>query len=170
MVKNKLENHFARVILYHPTEVFHRGKKYIASWAELYRSHEHIHRKPLPAILVVNDEHGVYLGGTFPATERIIKHEAAAQRRRQIREELEIFGPISDSETISYLLQRIWAGEWMGQTGAGKSIHVRELYELLGVDRETFQGILRSLRERGAVLKQEEPGRGYIYPPGSHLG
>lgn len=105
----------------------------IVSWVTLIHRDEVGDTKLPEPILVVTDLEGCEVQNF--TVERQAKLAAMRFRVKQIQKEYGIGS--SDSVTnpslISTLLERVWAGEWMGQFSNGRAIYYNELADLLNV-------------------------------------
>lgn len=130
-MKDKLEDTFPLVIFKSAIRVIHDDKDYIAAWVYCYNKDEPVGNS-FP-ILTVMDLEGYDVDWD---TERAVKKAAMKFRVKQIREDLGLSpdAEIRDFETIDKLLQRVWAGEWMGQFDTGLVIYFNELGCLLNSD------------------------------------
>jgi hypothetical protein len=115
---------------YQPTVIpVFSTEDYIVSWVECYNDYETDNVQKVYAILVVTDIEGYIVDDN--AVEKAAKLAAMDYRVTQIHHEYGIKGEVNDTKLISRILERVWAGEWMGQFNDGTAIYFQELAALL---------------------------------------
>jgi hypothetical protein len=151
-MSRKLEDSFPLVITHNAIRVTKDAFKItsdspdcIVSWVECYNKEEIGTDFKPESILVVTDLEGFMI--TDPTAEKQAKLAAMAFRVRQIQEEYEItpFDSVTYTNLISKILERVWAGEWMGQFNSGKCIYFNELADLLNLPMVDIWSIVEEL-------------------------
>lgn len=138
---------FPLIEVLNSVDVIYEGEKYMAQWSDLYRRDEIGKPKKFPSLLVVVDKNGDMLNdasGIVAAVKRI----ATEQRINELHEE---FGtePITDLETIQKILDRVWAGEWMGQNEFAGDIHRDTLRRILNLEPEEYWPVSDEIYAKG---------------------
>lgn len=130
-VPKTLDDIFARVVIREAWVINFENNDYIAVWAECYNNDELDTGFIAPAYLTIIHPDGIRVQNWD--VESAVKQLAMSARVDQIRQEAGLVGGVKDTETISLLLDRVWAGEWMGQFNDARNIYIQELSSLLGL-------------------------------------
>ncbi|MBC9705982.1 MAG: hypothetical protein H9W81_13620 [Enterococcus sp.] len=158
----KLSETFAQVDIIDQIDLNYNGKSYSAQWLDLYNSSELGRPKTFPSLLVIVDEFGEAMGECNGEPENELKDLAVRKRLEMLREEMGV-EPITDPYEIQRILDRVWSGEWMGQSDMGGSILGDTLQEILNLDHDAYKEVEESLIRTGMVTVIG--GSGCLYAP-----
>lgn len=158
----KLSKVFPLIEVLRSVDVTYEGKQYSVQWTNFYLK-EDIGRPPrFPPLLSVVDDKGDDLESTIKNITREVKLIAIEHRMAELREELGD-SPITSLAEIQKILDRVWAGEWMGQFEYGGEIYLLTLRDILNLGQEEFWPIFDTLLEKGMVRTVE--GSRFLYNP-----
>lgn len=157
----ELSKIFPQIEVIESVDVTYEGKTYSVQWTDFYRQEDIGKPVNFPSILVIVDDEGNDLPPIYRDSDHTIKLLAIQHRFDELHEELGT-DPITDMTQIQKILDRVWAGEWMGQFEFGRAIHRDTLREILNLELHEFWPLLDTLIRQRIVVT---PSGWFLYDP-----